>query len=107
MDFTVVVTLLFLFVVIISSQLEIIIEKSHETLLLDSIFENYDKRIRPVKDYHTPVVVNFSIAFIQILQVDEKHQVITLNILRSFYWKDDFLTWKPENFGNITQVFMK
>ncbi len=105
MDCTVVKLLLFLFVKIISSQSNVIEEKQYETLLLDTLFKDYDKRVRPVKNYHQPVVVNLSVTFNQILQVDEKHQVITTNILRNIKWKDDYLKWKPESFGNITQVY--
>lgn len=78
--------------------------EKYENLLLDTIFEDYDIRSRPVKDYHSAIEVNFSIYFQQILQVDEKHQMITTNIWRSLVWKDEFLNWNPESYGNISQV---
>lgn len=78
--------------------------KNYENLLLDTIFKNYDKMSRPVEDYHSPLEVNFSISLQQILKVDEKNQIITTNLWRSSFWKDDFLQWNPKNFGNITQV---
>lgn len=101
------VTLLVLFfdaLISASSRNEVIKGKKHETLLLDAIFKDYDRRSRPIEDYHSSVVVNFSISLQQILQVDEKHQVVTSNILRTMYWKDDFLKWNPESYENITQV---
>lgn len=81
--------------------------KSYEIFLLDTIFKYYDKRSRPIEDYHSAVEVNFSISLNQILQVDEKNQVITTNIWRSLFWKDAFLKWNPENHGNISQVDAK
>lgn len=102
-----VVTLLLFFfgaLIFASSQTEVIKGKKYETALLDAVFKDYDKRSRPIEDYHLAVVVNFSISLQQILQVDEKHQILTSNILRTFYWKDNFLKWNPENYGNITQV---
>lgn len=101
-----VVTLLLYFVllILVSSQTEVNKGKKYETLLLDAILKDYDKRSRPVEDHSLAVVVNFSLALLQIQQVDEKHQIVTSNILRHFSWKDDFLKWNPENFGNITQV---
>lgn len=79
-------------------------EKRYETLLLNTLFKDYDKRSRPVKNSHSAIEVNLSVSFQQILQVDEKHQVITTNVWRSMYWIDEFLKWKSENFGNISQV---
>lgn len=100
--------LLFVFALnLVSSQTEPKKVKKYESLLLDTIFKDYDKRSRPVEDYHLAVVVNFSVSFHQILQVDEKHQVVTSNILRTFIWKDEHLKWNPENYGNITQVQLK
>lgn len=102
-----VLTLLLFFsdaLIFVASQTEVIKEKKYETLLLDDVFKDYDKRSRPVKDYQLAVVVNFSIALHQILQMDEKHQTMTSNLRRNFHWKDDFLKWNPENYGNITQV---
>lgn len=87
-----------------SSQSQTRRAKKYEILLRDTIFKDYDIRSRPVEDYHTSVEVNFSISFQQMLQVDEKNQVITMNIWRSSFWKDEFLKWDPENYGNITQV---
>ncbi|XP_037037721.1 neuronal acetylcholine receptor subunit beta-3-like [Bradysia coprophila] len=49
------------------------------------------------------MVVHFDIELLRIIQVDEKHQVITTNILRYLHWKDEFLQWKPEIYGNITE----
>lgn len=82
-------------------------EKKIETTLLDTIFAGYDKRSRPVKDYHTPLVVNLSLVINQLIQVDEKHQVVTMNLLRNLCWKDDHLKWEPKNFGNIVYVIPK
>lgn len=79
-------------------------EKKYETLLLDTLFKDYDKRIRPVKNYHSAIEVHLSVSFQQILQVDEKHQFITTNLWRSLFWKDEFLIWNSENFGNISHV---
>lgn len=97
--------LLFFIVLIIAPLLTIVVEGSkYETLLIDSILTDYDKRSRPVEDYHSPVKVNFSISLQQILQVDEKHQTLTTNIRRHMFWKDFYLKWNPESYGNISEV---
>lgn len=78
--------------------------KNLETILLNDILKDYDKRSRPVEDTHSPLMINFSISVQQILKVDQKHQVLTTNLWRVLFWKDYFLEWNPENYGNITQV---
>lgn len=81
--------------------------KNYEALLLRTIFDGYDERARPVKHYQTPVVVGFGLELQQIIQVDEKHQVIIATFLRSLRWTDELLQWKPEHYGNVTQVWEK
>lgn len=104
MDIMVAVTLLLFFVAIKSSQSNGIETKNYETLLLNTIFKDYDKRARPVRNYQTPVDVGFNVELHQIIQVDEKHEIITLNILHALRWRDELLQWNPEDYGNITQV---
>lgn len=85
------ITLLLFFATIKSSQSDEIEAKNYETFLLKTIFKGYDKRARPVRNYHSPVVVGFKIELHQIIQIDEKHEVITLNILHAQHWQDEFL----------------
>lgn len=92
--------LLFLFV---SLKTEII-EGKYEIQLLNFLLKDYDKRARPVEVYNSPVIVNFTMYIQQLLQVDEKHQLITTTIWRSMQWNDNFLKWNSENYGNISQV---
>lgn len=107
MDVTVLVALLLFLVAIKFSQSNEVEPKNHESSLLNTIFKNYDKRARPVRNYHTPVAVGFAIGLQQIIQVDEKHQVITTNVMRLLRWRDEFLQWNPEEYGNVTEVFEK
>ncbi|KAG4071070.1 hypothetical protein HA402_002742 [Bradysia odoriphaga] len=105
MDLDILVLTLILFIVALkSSQSEEVEVTNYEKLLLNTIFKDYDKRARPVKNYHKPMVVHFDIDLLKIIQVDEKRQIITTNILRYLHWKDEFLQWKPEIYGNITEV---
>ncbi|KAJ6648240.1 Acetylcholine receptor subunit alpha-type acr-16, partial [Pseudolycoriella hygida] len=84
----------------VSSRNEFIEARKHESQLLDTIFKGYDKRVRPVEDYHSSVVVNFSISFQQILKVDEKNQVITSNIsvVRGQVWAPDVHLYNSASF---------
>lgn len=78
--------------------------KKPENNLLQTILQDYDKRSRPVENFHLPLEVDFSISLRQIIQVDEKNQLITTNLWRTLFWTDEFLQWDPNDHGNITQV---
>lgn len=99
-----VVTFSWFLVTFMSLKMELVEGNKYEIQLLNSILKKYDKRTRPVEDYNSPVIVNFSISLQQLLQVDEKHQVVTANIWRGMQWNDNFLKWNSENYGNISQV---
>lgn len=75
-----------------------------EVRLLANILNGYEKRTRPTENFHIPLLVNMSIHLNQIIQVDEKNQIVTLNLWRNILWNDDFLQWNPSDYGNITQV---
>ena len=44
--------------------------------------------------------LNFSLQ--QIIDLDEKNQIMTTNIWLSLYWHDTYMTWEPEDYGGIT-----
>ncbi|CAL1530114.1 unnamed protein product [Lymnaea stagnalis] len=49
-------------------------------------------------------MVNFSLSLIQILDVDEKNQVLKTNIWYHYRWRDILLQWHPHLHDNITSV---
>ncbi|GFN91884.1 neuronal acetylcholine receptor subunit alpha-7 [Plakobranchus ocellatus] len=65
----------------------------------------YEGRLgRPVVQASDMVMVNFSLSLIQILDVDEKNQVLKTNIWYHYKWRDIFLQWTPEKHENITSI---
>lgn len=72
----------------------------------DYLFTNgsYNKNVRPVKDWTTPTIVNLSVAVIAIVEFDEVKQVISMTSKLYFTWKDEYLTWDPEVFWNISHI---
>ncbi|XP_002738845.1 neuronal acetylcholine receptor subunit alpha-9-like [Saccoglossus kowalevskii] len=73
-------------------------------LLINTLLSNYSKYTRPVINATTTTVVSHRILPIQILDVDEKNQIITLKVWLALRWYDEFLTWNPSDFGGINVV---
>lgn len=40
----------------------------------------------------------------QIIDLDEKNQILTTNIWLSLNWHDTYMKWKPEDYGGITVI---
>ncbi|XP_069470330.1 5-hydroxytryptamine receptor 3A-like isoform X2 [Ambystoma mexicanum] len=72
--------------------------------LFNHLMADYQKSVRPVRDWKQPTDVSIDIMIYSILNVDEKNQVLTTYIWYRQIWKDEFLIWDPEDFDNVTQV---
>lgn len=73
-------------------------EMTEEQRLLYFLLRTYDKSSRPVIKASTPVVIRLGITLTQILDVDEKNQILTTNIWLDQEWMDEKLVW-----DNITE----
>ncbi|CAD6198322.1 unnamed protein product [Caenorhabditis auriculariae] len=76
----------------------------HERRLYAKLAQNYDKLARPVKNESQAVVVQLGLDYQQILDVDEKHQIMNSNVWLRMSWIDHYLTWEPSEYGNIREV---
>ncbi|XP_059248735.1 5-hydroxytryptamine receptor 3A [Mustela nigripes] len=72
--------------------------------LSEHLMANYEKGVRPVRDWRKPTTVAIDVIIYAILSVDEKNQVLTTYIWYRQYWTDEFLQWNPEDFDNITKL---
>nr|XP_004226901.1 neuronal acetylcholine receptor subunit beta-3-like [Ciona intestinalis] len=64
----------------------------------------YDKSVRPVKNATHPVFVYVDFSYIQLLNMNEKDQVLKSLLRYRLFWVDEFLTWNPEEFDGIKSV---
>ena len=76
-------------------------EKPAEQALLRYLLDNYDRRVRPVRTTTQVLNVTFGLALSQIIDVDEKNQVVTTNCWLNQHWLDFQLKWDPNDFGGI------
>ncbi|KHJ96905.1 Neurotransmitter-gated ion-channel ligand binding domain protein [Oesophagostomum dentatum] len=75
-----------------------------EYRLLSDLRHNYDPYERPVANASEPLVVSVKIYLQQILDVDEKNQVITLVAWVEYQWTDYKLKWQPSEYGGIKDI---
>ncbi|CAI5455874.1 unnamed protein product [Caenorhabditis angaria] len=75
-----------------------------EYRLLSDLRHNYDAYERPVANSSEPLVVSVKIYLQQILDVDEKNQVITLVAWIEYQWTDYKLKWEPNEYGGIKDI---
>ncbi|CAF1383687.1 unnamed protein product, partial [Didymodactylos carnosus] len=65
---------------------------------------SYNKLIRPVKNNNEKLTVYLGLRLTQLLDVDEKNQIMTSNVWLKQYWTDIHLSWNPEDFNNLTNM---
>jgi len=52
-----------------------------EQVLITDLLKNYDPAARPVYNASMPVVVRFNFALFQIIDMDERNQILTTNVI--------------------------
>ncbi|CAH8625360.1 unnamed protein product [Heterobilharzia americana] len=80
---------------------------SSEKRLIKQLIDNYEKagKIgRPVKNTKDRVVVGYGLSLFQLLDLDEKNQILTINVWAKYTWIDQLLRWDPANYSNIREV---
>ncbi|XP_059394081.1 neuronal acetylcholine receptor subunit alpha-2-like [Carassius carassius] len=75
-----------------------------EERLIRSLFRNYNKLSRPVANISDVVLVHFGLSIAQLIDVDEKNQMMTTNVWVKQEWSDYKLHWNPEEYENVTSI---
>ncbi|XP_077992174.1 neuronal acetylcholine receptor subunit beta-3-like [Glandiceps talaboti] len=74
-----------------------------ENRLHRHLFGNYNKNIRPA-DYNETAVIDFGLAITQILDVDEKHQILKASGYVEQTWQDSRLQWNPSDYHGLNKT---
>ncbi|CAG0890050.1 unnamed protein product [Darwinula stevensoni] len=72
--------------------------------LIRELMSGYMKSVRPCRHSHEPVDVSFGLALTQIIDVDERNQILTTNCWLKEVWKDYGLQWNASEYENVTVV---
>ncbi|XP_038824397.1 neuronal acetylcholine receptor subunit alpha-2-like [Salvelinus namaycush] len=82
-------------------------EKTHshaEDELFKKLFIGYNKWSRPVPNISDVVIVKFGLSIAQLIDVDEKNQMMTTNVWLKQEWNDYKLRWAPSDYDNVTSI---
>ena len=71
--------------------------------LLDDILTGYDHRVKP-SGVSSPLQVMFKSDLMQIIDVDEKNQVINSVLWNEAEWRDERLVWNPDMYDGIDRI---
>uniref|UniRef100_A0A8C5T8Z7 Neuronal acetylcholine receptor subunit alpha-7 n=1 Tax=Malurus cyaneus samueli TaxID=2593467 RepID=A0A8C5T8Z7_9PASS len=72
--------------------------------LYKELLKNYNPLERPVANDSQPLTVYFTLSLMQIMDVDEKNQVLTTNIWLQMYWTDHYLQWNVSDYPGVKNV---
>jgi len=77
-----------------------------ERRLLNDLMKSYNKLERPVANESNAIQLKFGLALQQIIDVDEKNQIITTNVWLNLEWTDSNLKWNSSEYGNVEDIRM-
>ncbi|CAK6442680.1 unnamed protein product [Pipistrellus nathusii] len=75
-----------------------------EDALLRHLFQGYQKWVRPVFHSNDTIKVHFGLKISQLVDVDEKNQLMTTNVWLKQEWTDHKLRWNPDEYGGIHSI---
>ncbi|XP_071964744.1 acetylcholine receptor subunit alpha-like 1 [Antedon mediterranea] len=73
-----------------------------EERLFNKLFTGYNRLIRPVRNNSEKLEVEFSLTMSQLIDVDEKNQIMTTNVWLKQQWYDYKLAWDPADYNGIS-----
>uniref|UniRef100_A0A3P8W272 Neuronal acetylcholine receptor subunit alpha-5 n=1 Tax=Cynoglossus semilaevis TaxID=244447 RepID=A0A3P8W272_CYNSE len=75
-----------------------------EDKLFKYLFGSYQKWVRPVAFLNQSICVRFGLAISQLVDVDEKNQLMTTNVWMKQEWTDMKLRWNPDDYLGIRTI---
>ncbi|KAM5177275.1 neuronal acetylcholine receptor subunit alpha-5 isoform 1-T1 [Callospermophilus lateralis] len=76
----------------------------HEDSLFKDLFQDYERWVRPVEYLNDKIKIKFGLAISQLVDVDEKNQLMTTNVWLKQEWTDVKLRWNPDDYGGIKVI---
>lgn len=77
---------------------------SQEKRLIDHLFKNYDKHVRPTQSAGKPINMTFGVAYVQLVELDDKEMTMISNVWIRQIWHNQLLRWNPKDFDGITKL---
>ncbi|XP_018538998.2 neuronal acetylcholine receptor subunit alpha-7 [Lates calcarifer] len=93
-----------LFVAVTGCTVKVSLQGPNQHRLYDDLMANYSPLVRPVSNDSETLTVKFGLSLMQIMDVDEKNQVLTTNIWLQLYWDDHYLRWNESDYPGVNNV---
>jgi len=78
---------------------------NYEKALISDLIDNYKVKFgRPVYNRTQNIVVSLEIFLVQIIELDERNQVLVTNVETQYFWIDNGLSWDKDKYGGIEDV---
>ncbi|XP_022603261.1 neuronal acetylcholine receptor subunit alpha-7-like [Seriola dumerili] len=87
-----------------SALIHVSVQGPHQRNLLKNLLKDYNRMERPVGNDSHPLTVVFSLSLIQIMDVDEKNQVLTSNMWLRMSWFDHYLQWNQSEHPGVKNL---
>ncbi|XP_077988935.1 neuronal acetylcholine receptor subunit alpha-10-like [Glandiceps talaboti] len=94
----------FIRIILVPLLLGVTSASNHSSSLVRDLLDKYPKYVRPVKNESTALLVSHRLTPIQMIDMDEKNQIITIKCWLSQKWIDEYLTWDTSMYGGISQI---
>ncbi|KAL5235458.1 hypothetical protein ACI65C_002868 [Semiaphis heraclei] len=76
----------------------------HEKRLLGDLLDLYNTLERPVANESEPLQLSFGLMLMQIIDVDEKNQLLVTNMWLKLEWNDVNLRWNDSHYGGVKDL---
>ncbi|XP_045900114.1 neuronal acetylcholine receptor subunit alpha-7-like isoform X4 [Micropterus dolomieu] len=93
-----------LWLLIIATLLRVSVQGPHQRFLLRELLRDYNPMERPVANDSQALTVHFSFTLMQVMDVDEKNQIITTNAWLQMQWYDHYLQWNQSEYPGVKNL---
>ncbi|KAM6995683.1 neuronal acetylcholine receptor subunit alpha-7-like isoform 1-T1 [Tautogolabrus adspersus] len=93
-----------LWLLILSTLLRVSVQGPHQRFLLRELLRDYNPMERPVANDSQALTVQFSFTLMQVMDVDEKNQIITTNAWLQMQWYDHYLQWNQSEYPGVKNL---
>ncbi|KAM9852479.1 neuronal acetylcholine receptor subunit alpha-7-like [Aulostomus maculatus] len=91
---------LLIFVTLLSES----VQGPHQRFLLRELLRDYNPMERPVANDSQTLIVQFSFTLMQVMDVDEKNQILTTNAWLQMQWYDHYLQWNQSEYPGVKNL---
>nr|XP_020462948.1 neuronal acetylcholine receptor subunit alpha-7-like isoform X2 [Monopterus albus] len=93
-----------LWLLIITTLLRVSMQGPHQRFLLRELLRDYNPMERPVANDSQTLTVQFSLTLMQVMDVDEKNQILTTNVWLQMHWYDHYLQWNQSEYPGVKNL---